>query len=257
MKNFNPKKNILALDFDGVIANSITECLVTGHNAYAIYEDTEKVESIDQLDSGWVEQAKAMRNFIRNGEDYVYIALALDDDADIKSQQDFDNFKNEHNDRNDDFFKIFYNERLRFANEQPRQWAALNPLYDGMALFLKSVPRNQFYIITTKKLVFVNKILHAHGLYFLNSNLHDTSPEQSKRDIIESIIAERRIKPESLYFVDDQVDTLIKTQPSGINCVFAEWGYNNPAQQQTATENDITTMDLDTFYHTFSFERSV
>ena len=36
-KMFNPDADFLALDFDGVIVDSIGECLVMGHNAYGKY----------------------------------------------------------------------------------------------------------------------------------------------------------------------------------------------------------------------------
>lgn len=45
-QNYVLKDKYLALDFDGVIANTIEECLVVGFNAYAEYRDKDHLSII-------------------------------------------------------------------------------------------------------------------------------------------------------------------------------------------------------------------
>ncbi len=242
------ENTILALDFDGVIADSIKECLVSGFNAYANYTGQNNIDRYDQLDPDWAAEARRLRNYIRNGEDYVYIAHALAKKRPVHTQQEFDAFLKEHADVRDLFFDHMFNQRISFSDAKPEMWAALNPLYDGMRDFLINYPNKEnLYIITTKKLVFVHKILDANNINLIEKNIRDTSGGLTKRRIIEEILRDRDCDPSLFYFVDDQVDTLIKVQPTGVNVLFADWGYNTPAQADVARSHDIPVVTLSDF----------
>lgn len=246
------KNIVLALDFDGVIVDSIKECLVSGFNAYANFINKSNIDRYDELDPHWATEARRLRNYIRNGEDYVYIAHALENNIKVDGQQDFDDFLTEHASLRYTFFDHMVNQRLAFSAAKPELWAALNPLYDGMRDFLINVPdKENLYIITTKKLVFVHKILDANHISLIENNIYDTSSGATKRQIIEEIVQSRNIEPSQFYFVDDQVDTLIKVKPSGVNVLFASWGYNTPAQADVARLNDIPVLTLEDFLSQF------
>jgi hypothetical protein len=144
------------------------------------------------------------------------------------------------------------NQRISFSDAKPDVWAALNPLYEGMRDFLINYPdKDNLYIITTKKLIFVLKILSANNINLINENIRDTSGGLSKRRIIKDILQKRNAEPKSFYFIDDQVDTLIKVQPSGVRVLFAEWGYNTPEQADVARTNAIPVITLHDFLDQF------
>lgn len=251
--SFARKTDILALDFDGVIVDSIKECLVSGYNAYANIGHQDNIERYDELDPHWVTQARSMRNFIRNGEDYVYIAHALANNISVKSQQDFDDLLHEYAALRQTFFAALVDQRIAFSDSRPDLWAALNPLYEGMRQFIVNYANKQnLYIITTKKLLFVHKILVAGKIQLIEENIFTTSADKSKKEIIEHILNERFIRPEHFYFVDDQVDTLIKVQPTGVFCLLATWGYNNPEQHDSAKRSNIPLLSLQQFFQEFS-----
>lgn len=253
MRSFDVQTDVLMLDFDGVIANSIHECLVSGYNAYADYSNAQWVYTIDELNPDWVHTATQMRNFIRNGEDYVYIAHALALDVPIQNQKDFDEFKEKHIDLCSSFFDLFYNARMTFAQSRPEQWIDLNPLYGGMADFLKSFKnKNNLFIITTKLLFFVRKILTFHSIEFRQENLFDTSDGRTKVNIITDIFHERHIDAFKCYFLDDQVDTVIKVSKAGVHAILADWGYNNKLQIDTAHQQDLPVITKKQFVRFFS-----
>ncbi|MBN1560330.1 HAD family hydrolase [candidate division KSB1 bacterium] len=253
MKHFNSATDILALDFDGVIADSIQECLVSGHNAYCTFSNRgEPVERFEELDPSWAAEARRMRNFIRHGEDYLYIAHALAKDITIEEQQDFDNFLKEHQDLRRKFFDLMTMQRISFSATRPEQWAALNPLYHGMRQFLANYAKKEnLYIITTKKLLFVFKILTAYNIKLIDENIRDTSDGVTKRHLIEEILADRKVRPDQFYFIDDQVDTLIRVKPTGVHAMLAGWGYNNPQQRELARRQDISVLTLSCFMRQF------
>ena len=253
MRPFDARTDLLMLDFDGVITQSIDECLVSGYNAYADYCGNSRIEKLSQLDSGWIESARKMRNFIRNGEDYVYIAHALETGKPVTDQEQFDVFKQEHIELGQIFFDRFYQARSSFAESRPHQWAELSPLYAGMPVFLKQYEyKHNLFIVTTKPLLFVKKILSANSIELRQENLFDTRDGRSKQEIINDILHQRSLQPSCCYFLDDQVDTVIRVKPAGIHTILAEWGYNNREQQKRARDLDIPVFTLEQFFQFFS-----
>jgi len=250
MQVFDRTKDILALDFDGVIADSINECLVVGHNSFAAFEGRDdKIDELRVLDEQLVAESKRLRDFIRSGEDYVYIDLAVREKADIQNQADFDRFTEKFSDLRPTFFDIFYRERERFSNEQRQKWIQLNPLYPGMKEFLhRFSPKEHLFIITTKKTFFVDLILSAHKINLPEAHLFHANSSLPKKMIISDLMKAHSIDPHHFYFVDDQVDTLLKVRDAGVHCVFAEWGYNNVEQKEKALQAGVMCMTLNEFY---------
>lgn len=250
--HFQAKNNVLALDFDGVVIDSIQECLLNGYNAYARFSNGSPVSQFNELPSAWLAEARRRRNFIRNGEDYVFIAHSIHLGERIDDQADFDVFTNRYAALRQSFFDLIYQQRLDFSQQTPHLWGELNPLYDGMGDFLRGYPQKEtLFIITSKKLIFVEKILSAHGIELPAANLMDTS-RAGKRQLIEEILQARRLPARAFYFIDDQVDTLIKILPTGVNLLLASWGYNNDGQRTAALAHGLPVISLEDFLQQFS-----
>ena len=249
---FQAKQHLLALDFDGVVIDSIQECLLNGYNAYARFSNGTPASQFDDLPSTWLAEARRRRNFIRNGEDYVFIAHSIHQNAAINDQADFDAFVERHRDLRSHFFDLIYRQRLDFSAQTPELWGTLNPLYPEMGDFLRGYSDKQnLYIITSKKLIFVEKILSAHCIDLPAANVMDTS-RAGKRQLIEEILRARTLPPDSFYFIDDQIDTLIKIQPTGVHLMLAAWGYNNDGQRKVAEAHGLSVISLEEFFQMFS-----
>jgi phosphoglycolate phosphatase-like HAD superfamily hydrolase len=243
---FHPQTDYLALDFDGVIADSISECLVVAHNAF---DPQQRIDDLSELPAQTVAESRRLRNYIRSGEDYVYINLAMHKNVVINSQEDFDVFTDGHEHLRRDYFRLFYQERETFFQNRPEEWLRLNPLYPGMTDFLRNFqPKEHFYIITTKMLVYVDRILSAHRIDIQAANKFFSN---SKRSVIDELLKKFSVSPDVFYFVDDQVDTLLKVQDLGVNCLLAAWGYNNAGQIEKAGSAGIRVIDLDHFHSFF------
>ncbi len=247
MKPFNAKTDILALDFDGVIADSIEECLVSGYNAYAEFTEKPTIERPNELPEGWIDKAREIRNFIRKGEDYVYIMYSLALNVPIHNQKHFDDFKARYIDLKRIFLELFTSQRLSYAENKPEQWTELTPLYNGMKTLDNYPNKANLYIVTTKRLLFVRKILNVNNIKLLDDNLFDTSGNRTKKGIIENILQTRKIEPSRAYFFDDQITTLITVKSAGVHAILAGWGYNNQQQVEQAHAHNIPVMSLDDF----------
>ncbi|HDQ46311.1 MAG TPA: HAD family hydrolase [bacterium] len=253
MISFDRHKNFLALDFDGVVADSIAECLVVGRNAFVRYSGSGRpVRSLAEFPPGQAAEARRLRDFIRSGEDYVFIFLALSGDAEIRTQDGFDAFKASRSDLKEKFFRLFYEVRTQLSAGNPEAWAALNPLFPGMKDYLASyAPKDRLFIVTTKKTGFVQRILDYNRIAFDPGNLFHADEEHPKRTILETLAKARDADPSCFFLIDDQVDTLLRARPAGVRCLLADWGYNNPAQKAHAREAEIPVITLADFLRRF------
>lgn len=243
---FNPKTQILALDFDGVIADSIAECLVVGYNAYSRYIGKgSPIVSLSGLAPEVFAEGRRLRNFIRAGQDYVFIHMAIDLGEVITDQTAYDAFTEKHADRFDDYFRLFYTERQQLLDDQPEIWNSLNPLYKGIRSFLQDYPKkNNLYIATTKKVEYVIEILRSNHIELIEKNIFHANPVFPKAEIIRHTAGMRGTAMEDVIFIDDQIDTLIKVAPTGARCLLAVWGYNNAAQRNKSLIHHIPHLKL-------------
>lgn len=249
----NGKKDLLVLDFDGVIADSINECLVIGYNAFSSFSKNKKIiKKLNELDDSLVKQATQLRNYIYDGADYVFIYLALNHDLTIQNQEAFNRFTDEHNRLREKFFTLFYQERERFLSQQLKYWIQLNPLYPGIREFLSNfADKSRLFIVSTKRIRYVHEILSANHLQLLSKNIFQATKEKNKRTILLDLLNKYRIDPSHFHFIDDQVETLIKVSDMGVHRYLALWGYNSPEQSKLAKLHAIQKLTLEEFFKLF------
>lgn len=250
---FRPQSHILALDFDGVIVDSIEECLIIGHNAYSRHTGRGRaIARSEAMAAGIAIESRRLRNFIRYGEDYVFIFQALESGKPIATQAGFDDFMKSQTHLRAVFRERFYKERERFFSHQRAIWLSLNPLYPGMDRFLaRFEPKSRLFIITTKNTDYVHPVLHHHGIRLTESHVLQATPQMTKRKHMMEIMDLYSVSPSRIHFVDDQVDTLMDARDSAFHCYLAEWGYTNADQIMRAKKNKISVLDLEAFFDWF------
>jgi phosphoglycolate phosphatase-like HAD superfamily hydrolase len=253
MRDIDWQQDWLILDFDGVVVDSIEECLVVGYNAAMQHlEKPQRITNLQQLPFEQVNRLRWLRNFVRTGEDYVFLCLADLLHRQIANQQEFDQFIAENNAIQPRLRQLFYQTRQAFLMTWPEQWLALNPFYPGMEPFLSMQGGNPHcLILTTKQLSYVRAILDHAGLNFSNERLFSVLKGSGKLEVLQALMQKYAIPANRVHFVDDQVDTLIKTQPIGVNLYLATWGYVNTDQLALARGAAITTLSLEEFYQFF------
>lgn len=245
---------MLALDFDGVIADSSNECLVTAHNTYSRYLGAyDPRYNLEHFDQALLEKFHQTRPLIRRGEDFVYLLQAIHAGVDLNLQQDFDDFVANYTDRREQYREIFYLEREKFQRAYPAEWLGLNKFYPGMVSFLKKrlVPGDTI-IVTTKDIRSVGILLEQYGVKFKSSNLFQATREYRKPDIVNEIIKTRHWIAESSAFIDDHVATVLEmAQNSQVRSYCAAWGYNTEEQRRNLDNKEISVIDLDQFLNHF------
>jgi phosphoglycolate phosphatase-like HAD superfamily hydrolase len=243
---FNPRTSVLALDFDGVIADSEAECYVSGFNAFEAIENVRpRVMSLSELGLDRLREAKRMRPYIRFPEDYVFIAQAVDSGATIRDQSDFDAFRHERESLASDYAARFDAERKQMLRENPECWLALNTLYPGIREFLIGYePKDRLFIVTTKPLEYVEAILKDQGIDLPSANRLRSNRVRTKAIIIREMADKLAVAPNDIHMIDDQVDHLIPIIPTGARLYLAAWGYNTEIQRKLAREKGIAVLGI-------------
>ena len=251
MVQLTSKMQLLAMDFDGVIADSILECAVVGYNGYEIYcSRSQMIKTPDEIKSDRLNKFRIMRPYIRSGEDYIYLFQAIDDGIFIRNQEEFDNFRNDHLDRRDLYYQIFYSTRKMMMKSDYKNWIKLNSLYDGMNEFLNS-KRVMIHIVSTKASKYIIEILKSNEIEFDLNYIHEAGRMSSKTNIIIGLLKNHHLLARDLIFIDDHLDTLHKVESTGVRCFLAGWGYNTVKQRNKCNDLNLELVDIQQFYKEF------
>ena len=251
MVQLNEEIQLLAMDFDGVIADSILECAVAGYNGYEAYCGRDaRIKTPQEIISDKLNKFRTMRPFIRSGEDYIYLFQAVSDGVIIETQEEFDDFQMAYLDRKEAYYQLFYSARRTIMTSDHNNWIALNPLYCGMIVFLKYM-HSMIHIVSTKASEYIIAILEFNGIELNPKRIHEAGRGYSKTDIISKMMQDNHLESQNMIFIDDHLDTLHKVKSTGVRCLLAGWGYNTVQQRCICHELNLALVDLHQFYREF------
>ncbi len=220
---FPPPAELLYLDFDGVLCDSLEECFRSSWLAASGVAVGPAVPPAPPSDPEYRSRFTACRPFIRSGEDYLMAHQWAARGAVPGSQSEFDASLAEAGPvQLADWKRRLYEVRDRMLEHHRTLWLSWNPLYDGMGAALKTQTANPaVWILSTKKAEFIVEILAHHGVSWpLERTIYTGS--QKKLDIIGE-----QAKGRASELIDDQVDHLDFGHPS-CRCFLALWGYVAP-----------------------------
>lgn len=218
-------KSLVFLDFDGVICNSVLECLYSATIAYYIKHLKAHITSLPlSFKEGFIRY----RPFIRTGEDYVVLADLVTRGVEIAKQEDFDReLQSNPADTLSHFRDLFYQTRRELMAHDFYHWMRLNPLYPGVKEPLKEAAQDpSIYILSTKVSDLIHKILLYHGIDWPEERIL-YSHTISKKDMIGSVLSSEGTAEAT--FLDDQLDHLrVAMEDKRISPFLANWGYVKP-----------------------------
>lgn len=212
---------LLVLDFDGVICDSVEECFVSSWTAYHdLFRGLPRGEAPAAVRASF----RAMRPFIRSGEDFVLVQEIMDRGGSIGSQAEFDRAWERPGIPPRKVFKdLFYLARGRLMDRDRRAWLAMNPIYPHVAsAIVRLAPGVPLFILSTKRPQFVRETLAANGITISEERVLYSEAEP-KLSMIEKLLASRGA-PEAL-FVEDQIDAIRGNTNPRIRVYLASWGY--------------------------------
>jgi len=241
---------ILALDFDGVIVDSVLDSLFVGHNAYLrLYGPGKKkyfggelftFENWEETKKQYQEEIKyyrTLRPYIRGATDYGLIQKLIEENKFVKNQEEFDNYRKTVKFDFEAYEKEFYKERERLQNINYRAWFNLEPPYSKVIEGIKKLLEEG-----TKVVIATSNRRKAIAKSF--------TPEYFGFTIESRDILDKRFGEDNIHFVDDQVSHLIQTRPLGVKVLLAGWSYATDIQKKEARKQNIPIIEREEdFYY--------
>lgn len=251
----------LVLDYDGVIADSLMECLFVGFNAYLEFNKGTKLfdgrkftfdnfDFLIQKHRKAVEQYKMLRPYVIDAFCYYVIAYIIENNIPIEGQ-------NEYNDLRKrlakgiyaDFVELFYSERKRLMESNINEWLGLVKPYERIVPAIKMLDSKFDLAISTNNRKFtIDAFSKKHGIK--PKIVFDSSFGSDKKVHIENIHNEFGANFDEMHFVDDQIRNFAGVLPLNIHCYLATWGYNANEQHEEAKKLGAVLVNQSNFYST-------
>lgn len=246
-------RSVIALDFDGVIADSAGESFDVALLTYAEFRPESALVSL--VDPKHPKRDALYRDFLvlmalgNRAEDYAVALDAIENGRPIPDQSAYDRAFSEHD---SEFLLAFhrrlYENRDRLRDADPERWCRGVPAYPGFADLLSRRQSDAHWCIATAKdRPSVDLLLESYGLreVFDSTLICDKTLGRDKAAHMGAIADRLRVMCGEITFVDDKLNHLDSVAPLGVRCVLAAWGYNGEREQNEARERGFAVADLD------------
>lgn len=223
-------KKILIFDFDGVIVNSINECLITSYNAFQQFENTglSSVYNLSNIPRHHQQYFNTYRKFVRPAGEYYLLHLAYKENLAKIDGNSFKYLLTLHKNKIIRYQTEFFKERNRFRLRNNNEWLHLHSVYRHLADCWNALADNyNIFIVSNKDKVSIILLMDYFNLPVNEDQIFGAESGNNKKKIIENIIDKSEVSPENVYFIDDNLDNLISTKDLEIKLYLAMWGYGN------------------------------
>jgi phosphoglycolate phosphatase-like HAD superfamily hydrolase len=232
-------KRVLALDFDGVIWDSVGECFVMARRVYT---------EMYGLPCSDLEAAfRRGRWLVRTGGDFLLILqLAMaDPEGDLTGfpKAEFEKLQREKAAETEAFSKEFYALREKTRDENWNEWISFQQPYPLLLQQFEDLRKvfDQVVVCTTKDTRSAHALLASAGLEL---PIYGKELAVHKGDQIKALCQQHGVEPSQIFFIDDLVENLDQVRPSGVACALAAWGYNTPAERQRAVAEGYPVLEV-------------
>lgn len=253
---------LLALDFDGVIADSAPEAFVVAARTFASLRPANAVAAalaplVAARTPTRAEVAShplypAFLDLMPLGnraEDYGVALDALEAGALLAEQADYDAWR----DRIDrewlrSFHRAFYRVRAALAEEDPAGWNALLGPYPILPAMLRRRSREVVLAIATAKdRHSVGKLLRRWGIddLFPPDRVLDKEAGVRKTEHLAQLQRRFGIPYPEITFLEDKLNHLDGAAALGVRCALAAWGYNGEREIRLARERGYLVCSLE------------
>jgi len=251
---------ILAVDFDGVISDSALKSLFVSHNAYCKYFSSEvkknfggklftfeNWEEIQKQYKKEMDDYHRLRSYLELSGDFFVIIKIIEEQIQIKDQQEFIAYRNQLQFDYQFFRELFFKEKEEWQKKSFRKWFFLSPVFKevikGIQRFTKE---GQKVVIATSNLgEAIHRAFQPEYLGFKIDieDIFDKNFGKHKADHMQAIAKKYGAKLNEIYFIDDQLSYLKGTDVLGVHVFLAGWGYCTKSQKEEAKEKKIPVIE--------------
>jgi phosphoglycolate phosphatase-like HAD superfamily hydrolase len=247
---------LLALDFDGVICNSVYEGLLSAwrvcRDLWALTGDGPSPEIRETfarlrpaLEIGW--EFPVMVRAILDG---IPEEALLGEFQTKWCQQILEKYRLDKKDLTGRFDAT----RDAWISSDLESWLRVQHFYEGVAARLRAVMKSptQVWVITTKEGKYAQLLLERNGVSLQADRVWGKEHARPKAEVLTTLHRDLGVAYPDIWFVEDRLKTLhsVEQRPDLADvCLFlATWGYNTPAEQaEAAADPRIHTLSLSQF----------
>lgn len=252
---------ILALDFDGVIIDSVREAFtvalrtIVGRDPSSPLANHPLVHVQNHLELFRFDDDPTFRTFLdlvplgNRAEDYSVILNAIQDGIPVPDQSTYDRLYDRYNQAwLAEAHARYYVERARLRNEDFDAWRHLQKPYQPLIELLRRREGDRtLAIVTARDAESVELLVEAWGLgdLFSAELVFDKSYGVHKTGHLNALIKDLSVAAHEVIFVDDKLNHLQRVAPLGVRPVLAAWGYNTPREHLLAERMAIPVARLE------------
>ncbi len=219
---YNSKTTVVFIDFDGVICDSVNECIVSSWIGYYRYL---KNNEPDRINIGFKKTFLSYRSYIRSGNDYILIHELMDKGIKVNSNEEFDKQRQvAGKEKMNLYTELFYRARDYLLDTKFTYWLKLNALFPHVKEPLKMVAdKENIHILSTKKAMYNEKILKFNGIDFPMERIHYSS-NADKLAFMRTFLNNNPVYSKAIL-IDDQIDNIKGNRDTQIDTYLALWGF--------------------------------
>lgn len=253
---------LLALDFDGVVADTAPECFVTALRTFCELRPDSPLHRGEGLLRGPAAPPPEavhghplyppfleMMALGNRAEDFGVEMHLLEGGRHARDQAEYDAFKAELAAEDlKRFHKRFYRVRHAMADADPAGWHRLMGPYPGVPELLRRRAGDaELAIATSKDRRSVGVLLEAFGIadLFPEGRVLDKETGADKRSHLELLHGATGVPFAEMVFLDDKVNHLQSVAALGVRCGLAGWGYNGEREARLARSAGWPVLSLD------------
>ncbi len=254
---------MLALDFDGVICNTVHEGC---RSAWQVCRELVNLNGDvppPEVKAAFVR----LRPVLESGWEFPVLVLAILDG--VPESTLFQSFQTQCRQILERYRVTPKELALRFDAVRDRaiarslhDWLADQELYPGMAERLQAILRGEtlIYVLTTKEGRFAHKLLEINGVIMPAAQVWGKEQAQPKTALLRTLARDRRVGYGDIWFVEDRLKTLQlvdrERDLADVGLFLATWGYVMPTDKdEVARDPRIVALGLEQFCRDFAFWR--
>ena len=253
---------LLAIDYDGVIVDSVLDSLFISHNAYLelVGSSNKKVFGGERFTfQNWtkiqkkydqeIQYYRSLRPFIRGATDYGLIQKLLEEKRYLRNQQEFDYYRNTVQFEFQKFHQLFYQERKRLQEKSFEGWLKLEPAYQEVVRGINHFIQEGVKVVvaTSNRREYIASAFHPsyYNIPIKEEDILDVSMGEDKSNQMKYINKYYGVQCDEIYFVDDQLTHLEQTRGLGIHVFLAGWSYATLQQKEKAVLEGIPIIEFE------------
>jgi len=251
---------VLALDYDGVIVDSVMDSLFVSHNAYLkVYRDRKKKNFgckpftfqnwpiIKEKYKKEIDYYRSLRPYIRGATDYGLIQKIMEEGKYIRNQQEFDEYRQTADFDFQNFHDAFYEARREAQQESFEGWLSLEPPYKEVVRGIRKFVQEgiKVMVATSNRREYIARAFPPkyYDIPIDAEDILDNRFGEDKSSQMHHIFEKYHVDYRDIYFIDDQLAHLEQTQKLGIQVFLAGWSYATGQQKKTAQEKEIPVIE--------------